>query len=343
MSEKFSSYLESADSVVEKWQSELSSRDIAEKLQNLFLKFKTKLNTLPNLRPEQKTKLEADLRTFLFDSVTNALNSKQKINSWQEINTLGRFNREGHDTNRLKWLDSFESERYVRTLNDALAMIAELGGIEKFRTEMIRIHREIEDSRTLQMGLMGTRHEKTPYSQAFAEKYTTTITDISPEELKRLQYVKYTESPTDFFRWLSVSIGTKLPVELVELVGKFVYDAGKSVMQFPEYFYFAYKFEKATTSTGKFEYSEKMKSRLDDNLALGFLALLYDGTADITRNIFLEEWKISADAQSRRFQELVHSMGKPSTWTPEWVKDAIIALAPFLPKLVKAIKNMKSP
>ena len=60
-------------------------------------------------------------------------------------------------------------------------------------------------------------------------------------------------------------------------------------MQFPEYFYFAYKFEKATTSTGKFEYSEKMKSRLDDNLALGFLALLYDGTADITRNIFLEE------------------------------------------------------
>ena len=79
-------------------------------------------------------------------------------------------------------------------------MIAELGGIEKFRTEMIRIHREIEDSRTLQIGLMGTRHEKTPYSQAFAEKYTTTITDISPEELKRLQYVKYTESPTDFFR-----------------------------------------------------------------------------------------------------------------------------------------------
>lgn len=57
-------------------------------------------------------------------------------------------------------------------------------------------------------------------------------------------------------------------------------------MQFPEYLYFAYKFEKAGSTTEKFEYSEKMKSRLDDNLALGLFALAYDGTADLTWNMF---------------------------------------------------------
>lgn len=64
----------------------------------------------------------------------------------------------------------------------------------------------------------------------------------------------------------------------------------------------------AGSTTEKFEYSEKMKSRLDDNLALGLLALLYDGTADLTWNLFKEDGKISADAQSDRYRELVHSI-----------------------------------
>ncbi len=69
-------------------------------------------------------------------------------------------------------------------------------------------------------------------------------------------------------------------------MGKFVYDTGKAILQFPEYLYFAYRFEKAGTATEKFEFSEKMKSRLDDNLGLGLLALVYDGTADVTWNMF---------------------------------------------------------
>ena len=342
MSEKLRSYIEQTDSVVEKWQSEISPRDIAERLENLFSKFRAKLDALPSLKPEQKVKLEGELRSFLFDSVTNALQVQERIWSGNQTNVLSKFNRETHDTDREKWLDSFEAERYVRTLNDALSMITELGWIEKFRSEMIRIHKEIESSSTIRMSLMGTRHEKTPYSQAFTEKYTATLAGISPEEARRLQGVPFSKNPSEFFQWLSISLGTKLPPEMLELVGKFIYDMGKAIMQLPEYFYFAYKFERSNTTTEKFEYSEKMKSRLDDNLALGILALMYDGTADITWNMLGWEWKISADAQGRRVQEMIHAIGRPSTWTPEWVKDGILALVPLLPKLAREIKARKT-
>lgn len=56
-------------------------------------------------------------------------------------------------------------------------------------------------------------------------------------------------------------------------------------MQFPEYMYFGFQFDRATTEAEKKEYSLKMKSRLDDNMVLGLLALVYDGTADATSNL----------------------------------------------------------
>lgn len=205
--------------------------------------------------------------------------------------------------------------------------------MDKFRAELVRIHNEIESSATINMDLMGTRREKTPYAQAFTEKYAGSVANLPPEEVKRLLHVTYKDGPADFWKGLSIAVGTKMPAEMVELLGKFVYDTGKAVMQFPEYLYFGVRFKHASSTTERYEYSEKMKSRLDDNLALGVLALAYDGTADMTWNLFRDEGKISADAQSSRYMELIHSIGTPDTWTPEGIKDAIVALLPLLVKL----------
>ena len=123
----------------------------------------------------------------------------------------------------------------------------------------------------------------------------------------------------------------------MEIAVNFVYDLGKAIMQFPEYMYFGYQFNRATTEVERKEYSLKMKSRLDDNMALGLLALVYDGTADITQNLFGAN--ISADAKGSRVKELIHSMGSIGSWTPAGIKEGIIGLAPFLPKLARAIKR----
>lgn len=123
-------------------------------------------------------------------------------------------------------------------MRDAMEMIAELGGIEKFRNELVRIHREIDSSYTVRMSAFGSRHEKAPYAQAFTEQYLSTASNLPPEETKRLLSIRFKDSPSDFWRGLSIAVGTKLPAEALELLGKFVYDAGKAVMQFPEYLYF---------------------------------------------------------------------------------------------------------
>ncbi len=52
----------------------------------------------------------------------------------------------------------------------------------------------------MRMSLMGTRHEKAPYAQAFAEMYASTMANLTKEEALRLQNVPFSKNPAEFFQ-----------------------------------------------------------------------------------------------------------------------------------------------
>lgn len=116
--------------------------------------------------------------------------------------------------------------------------------------------------------------------------------------------------------------------EAVELALNFVYDLWKVPFQLPEYLYFESMYELAETELSKKEYLMKLKSRLDDNMVLGLVALLYDWLHDSTLNLMW--FSISADHYWSRFKDLIHSIWTPDTWTPDWIKDVIVLLLPLI-------------
>lgn len=338
MSEPFTDNLDRASDVLrDKKDKGLSKEQVFVRLSRTLNSHDARIDGLPNVRPDQKEKLKADTKAFLLQSVQNTLLERTRING-TETNVLAEYNFSSVDTDREPGLDAYEFNRYMANLEEALRLIVELGGVEKFRKEMGALHKETYEATTIsKMNLFGDRDEKSPMTRNLTEWFQGNVNGLTPEQIKDYTNAQFRGDKMKFAAGLAIALGNELGPEAVEVAINFVYDLGKAIMQFPEYVYFGFQFNRATTEIGKKEYSLKMKSRLDDNMALGLLALAYDGTADATSNLFGAN--ISADAKGSRFKDLVHRIGSPDTWTPAGIKEAIIGLAPFLPKLAKGMKR----
>ncbi|MDD2916345.1 MAG: hypothetical protein PHH70_00675 [Candidatus Gracilibacteria bacterium] len=338
MSESLGDNLDRAtDGLRDKKDKTLSKEQVFFQLSRTLNVHNSRIDTLSHIQPEQKEKLKIDIKVFLLQSIQNTLLEKTKING-KDTNVIAEYNASSVDTDREPGLDSHEFARYMANLEEALNLIVELGGVDKFRKEMSVLHKDAYETTTIsKMDLFGDRDEKSPMTRKFTEWYSKNVSHFTPEQIKDFTSTEFRGDKMKFIAGLSITLGTELGPEAIEIAVNFVYDLGKAIMQFPEYMYFGYQFNRATTEVGKKEYSLKMKSRLDDNMALGLLALAYDGTADVTQNLFGAN--ISADAKGSRMKELIHSMGSPDTWTPAGIKEGVIGIAPFLPKLARMVKR----
>lgn len=306
---------------------ELSREQVSVRLSETLNTYNSRIDQLPHISPERKEKLKADIKTFLLQSIQSTLYERVKVNG-QDVNVIGEYNASSVDTDREPWLDSHEFNRYMKNLEEAIRLIVEFWGMDTFRKEMGVLYKDAHETSTIRMDLFGDREKKSPLTHKFSEWYGKNINQLTPEQIKDFTGTQFKGDKMKFVAGLSISIGTELWPEAAEIAVNFVYDLWKAIMQFPEYMYFGFQFDRATTEAEKKEYSLKMKSRLDDNMVLGLLALAYDGTADATSNLLWAD--ISADAKGSRVKELVHSMGSPDTWTPAGIKEALIGLLPFL-------------
>lgn len=321
---------------IDKTQKELTPDQALLRLTRLLNSHNSRIDKLTQLKPEQKEKLKMEVKTFLMESLKNSLYEGVLVNG-KKSNVITEYNVSATDTNREIGLDSYEFTRYLANLEEAMKLIVELGWVNNFRSEMGLLHKEAYEATTLKMDLFGDRDQKSPGTKKFSEWYGREASKLAPEQIKDYTSTQLRWDKEKFVKGLSIAIGTELWPEAVEIAVNFVYDLWKAIMQLPEYMYFGFQFNRATTEVWKKEYSLKMKSRLDDNMALGLLALVYDGTADITQNLLGAN--ISADAKWSRVKELIHSMWTPDTWTPAWIKEAIIWLLPFLKATKRSIST----
>lgn len=321
---------------IDKTQKELTPDQALLRLTRLLNSHNSRIDKLTQLKPEQKEKLKMEVKTFLMESLKNSLYEGVLVNG-KKSNVIAEYNVSATDTNREIGLDSYEFTRYLANLEEAMKLIVELGWVNNFKSEMGLLHKEAYEATTLKMDLFGDRDQKSPGTKKFSEWYGREASKLTPEQIKDYTNTQLRWDKEKFVKGLSIAIGTELWPEAVEIAVNFVYDLGKAIMQLPEYMYFGFQFNRATTEVWKKEYSLKMKSRLDDNMALWLLALVYDGTADITQNLLGAN--ISADAKWSRVKELIHSMWTPDTWTPAWIKEAIIWLLPFLKATKRSIST----
>lgn len=329
MSEAFGDNLDaSSDRLRDKKDKTLSKEQVFAHLSRTLNAHNARIDSLSDLQGDQREKLKTDIKTFLLQSLHDTLYEKAIVNG-QDTNVLGEYNALATDTNREAWLDSYEFSRYMDNLEEALRLIVELGGVEKFRKEMGVLNKGANEWATLDMDLLGDRNEKSPLTRQFTEWYGKNASNLTPEQIKDFTNSQFRWDKMKFAAGMAISLWTELWPEAVEIALNFVYDLGKAVLQLPEYLYFAFQYTRATTEVEKKEYSLKMKSRLDDNMALGLVALWYDGYVADTTSALL--WaNIHADTKGSRMQELIHSMGSPDTWTPAGIKEAMIWLLPVL-------------
>lgn len=315
------------NNLLDKRDASLSEEQVYFHLERTLGEHTARIERLANLKAEQREKLKIDIKMFLIGSLRNSLHSPTKIDG-REVNTLWEYNAASFDTNREKGLDRYEFGRYFNNIEQAIRLIIELGWVDKMKKELSGIQRETTESPTMNMDLLGDKHDKSPMTKKFTEWYQKNLSNLSPTQIQELTHTQLWWDKTKFIQGLSIALGTEFWVEAVEIALNFFYDLSKAALQLPEYLYFAFRYNKATTELDKKEYGMKMKSRLDDNMVLWLLALSYDGVADITTNLL---WgNTSADPKGSRARELIHGIWRPETWTPAWIKDAIIWLLPFL-------------
>lgn len=73
----------------------------------------------------------------------------------------------------------------MANLEEALRLIVELGGVDKFRKEMGVLHKDAYEATTIsKMDLFGDRDEKSPMTRKFAEWYQGNINHFTPEQVK---------------------------------------------------------------------------------------------------------------------------------------------------------------
>lgn len=328
MSEELKKYInENSSNLLDKKDKQISKEQVYFHLSNSLNSYNWNIDRLQNINQNQKEQLKNDIKTFLFMSLKSSLYLPVKINNHSK-NALWDFNEANFDTNREKWLDTFEFNKYFRNLEEAFKLIIELWWLEKFQKEMWKLYIESHDNISMNMDLFWDKNEKNPFTKNFRDWYLKNTSNLSPQEIDELVHTQFKDDKMKFLKWLSIALWTELWPEAVEIAINFFYDIGKAIIQIPEYMYFKYRFETAKTELQKKEYKMKMKTRLDDNMALWLIALAYDWTSDVTVNLI---WaNTSADPKWSRFRELIHSIWKPDTWTPAWLKEVIIWLLPFI-------------
>lgn len=328
MSEELKKYLnENSSNLLDKKDKQISKEQVYLKLLSSLNNYNSNIDRLTNIPAQQKEQLKKDIKTFLFMSLKNVLYLPVKIDNHPK-NAIWEFNESTFDTNREKWLDSFEFNKFFRNLEQAFRLIIELWWLAKFQKEMWRLYIETNDSLTMNMDLFWDKHEANPFTKNFKDWYLKKTSNLSPQEINDLIHTQFRDDKIKFLKWLSIAIGTELWPEALEIAINFFYDIWKAIPQYPEFLYFKLRHSIAKTEIQKKEYEMKMKARLDDNMALWLVALAYDWTSDVTVNLM---WaNTSADPKWSRFRWLIHSIWKPDTWTPAWLKEVIIWLLPFI-------------
>lgn len=144
----------------------------------------------------------------------------------------------------------------------------ESGGVDKLHSALAKFDADAKGSFFVKNFDLFSRHAPDSPDRPtnfVTEKYLESVSNLPPEETRRLLSAKLGDDPESFKKGLFIAIGTKAPVEVFEIAGRFAYDAVKAVPQFAEYASYAVRSSFADTHLAKKELSVKMRTILDDN------------------------------------------------------------------------------
>ncbi|MDQ1344425.1 MAG: hypothetical protein QG650_1146, partial [Patescibacteria group bacterium] len=202
----------------------LSVEELRTKTLALSEGYSKRLDALPNLRPSDRERLRAEFKAFVLDSAANALSG-----------SLSEYRASVADTDGVPGLDAYEFAKYSKGLEEAFRLVVEAGGVEKLRTTLGKFETEAKDSFFVKRFDLFSRHAPDSPDRPtnfVTEKYLEAASNLPPEETRRLLSAKLGEDPESFKKGLVIALGTKAPVEVFEIAGRFAYDAVKAVPQF---------------------------------------------------------------------------------------------------------------
>lgn len=243
----------------------LSGGELLAKASALAEGYSKRVDSLPNLKPVDKERLKAEFKAFVLDSATNALSG-----------SLVEYSAASADTDGEPGLDAYEFAKYSKGLEEAFRLLVEAGGVEKLRAALGKFEADAKGSFFVKNFDLFSRHAPDSPDRPtnfLTEKYLEWASNLPPEETRRLLSAKLGDDPESFRKGLVIAIGTKAPIEVFEIAGRFAYDAVKAIPQFVEYASYAVRSSFADTYLAKKELSVKMRTVLDDNSVVGLLAL----------------------------------------------------------------------
>lgn len=158
-------------------ENELSREDFNLALSWELKKYYENIDNLTNLSQKQKEQLKKDVKLFLFMSLRDFLSESVEIDG-RIKNSIWEFNISSSDTDREEWLDSYELNKYMLKLEEALKLIIELWWLSKFQEEMWNLYLNTNSSFTMNMDLFWDKYDKTPIAKSFSEWYLKNISKI---------------------------------------------------------------------------------------------------------------------------------------------------------------------